>query len=328
MQGILTKPVAFMVFNRPDTTRRVFESIRKAKPPKLFVVADGPRASRGNEEEICNEVRAITEKIDWECEVHRNYADENMGCKKRMASGITWVFQHVDECIILEDDILPDDSFFVFAETMLDKYRDNPQVMLVCGCNPIFGMPSNHVSRWSDYSYTFSKFPEIWGWATWKRAWDKYDITMGHWPEDKETNLLRDAYGSYVASLMEDAFQETYDGKIDTWDYEWTYTVLHEGGYAIAPQGNLTVNIGFGEGATHTHDAGDKQAHMIHVPVKMPYIHPESIAHDVYGDSLYSKFVYKRPGLRKRMLNFIGKQFKKTDIGRRVWSAAKKILRR
>ena len=326
-QWMLSKPVAFMVFNRPVTTRRVFEAIRRAKPPKLFVVADGPRADRENENKICAEVRAITEKIDWECEVYRNYADENMGCKERMASGITWVFQHVDECIIIEDDILPDDSFFFFAETMLDKYRDDSRVMLVSGCSRLFGSPVNYISQWSEYSYTFSKISEVWGWATWKRAWDKYDITMENWPEDKENNLLRRVYDEHIASYMEHEFQATYDGKIDTWDYEWFYTVLHEDGYVVMPQGNLTTNIGFGEGATHTLNDNDELAHMRYVPIKIPFVHPEAVKRDIYGDILYSKFVYKYPPFSRRILTFIGRQFKKTEIGSKIWRKAKKVLK-
>lgn len=151
----LTTPVAFLVFNRPDTTIRVFEEIRRARPPKLLVVADGARADRPGEAEKCAQVRAIVEQVDWECGVLKNYADDNMGCKRRISSGLDWVFANVEEAIILEDDCLPHPSFFRFCEELLRRYRDDERVMMISGDNFQFG------KKRTDYSYYFSKYPHI-----------------------------------------------------------------------------------------------------------------------------------------------------------------------
>ena len=146
----LTTPVAFIIFNRPDTTRIVFEEIKKAKPEKLLIIADGPRNNKPGEKERCAETRAIVENIDWECEVLRNYSDKNMGCKNRVASGLNWVFENVEEAIILEDDCLPDQSFFRYCQELLEKYRDDKRIMLIAGDNMLF---ENNKQK---YSYYFS----------------------------------------------------------------------------------------------------------------------------------------------------------------------------
>ena len=165
-------PIAFFIFRRPETTRRVFEQIRKVKPLKLFVVADGGR----NEEEWkkCHAARAVIEAVDWPCEVIKNYADKNFGCKIRISSGLDWVFQNTEKAIILEDDTLPHESFFRFSEELLRHYKDNPKIMHISGVN---FQQKNSDFRCSD-SYYFSRLPHIWGWATWKRAWKNYDVNF------------------------------------------------------------------------------------------------------------------------------------------------------
>ena len=171
----LTKPVVLIIFNRPKLTEVVFQAIREAKPPKLFLVADGPRPNRPDDIPRCAAARKVVEKVDWDCEVLRNYADENMGCGCRPASGITWVFSQVEEAIILEDDCVPSPSFFPFCQELLDRYRTDERVMHIGGMN----WQSGH--RRSPFSYFFSKYPQCWGWATWRRAWAHYDFTMRYW---------------------------------------------------------------------------------------------------------------------------------------------------
>ncbi len=129
----LTTPVAFIIFNRPDTTSKVFEAIKQAKPKKLLVIADGPRINKPGEAEKCKQTRAITEQIDWDCEVLRNYSENNLGCRNRVSSGIDWVFENVDEAIIIEDDCLPNPSFFRFCQELLGKYRNNDEIFLISG---------------------------------------------------------------------------------------------------------------------------------------------------------------------------------------------------
>ena len=173
----LTTPVAFLIFNRPDTTARVFEAIRQAKPPKLLVVADGPRPDRPDDVEKCKAARAIIDRVDWACEVLTNYSDLNLGCGKRPATGITWVFEQVEEAIIFEDDCLPHPSFFRFCEELLNYYRHDERIMVISGNNFQFGRNR------TDDSYYFSRYNHIWGWASWRRAWEYFDYDLKLWPK-------------------------------------------------------------------------------------------------------------------------------------------------
>jgi hypothetical protein len=243
----LSTPVAFIIFNRPNTTERVFEAIRKAKPLKLLVIADGPRIDRSDEVEKCTATRAIIDRVDWECEVMTHYSDINLGCKRRVSSGITWVFSQVEEAIILEDDCLPTASFFQFCQTLLEKYRYDDRISMIGGSN----YQQKH-SRTSD-SYFFTKYAHIWGWATWRRAWKDYDVQIETWPECRQRNLLQAAFHDrYEQKAWVDAFDSVHAGKIDTWDYQWLYTCFAQSRLSIEPDLNLVSNIGFGVDATHT----------------------------------------------------------------------------
>src|SRR3989344_7840291 len=169
----LTTPVAFLLFNRPETTARVFAASARAKPPNLLVVADGPRANRPGEAELCAAARAVIEKVDWDCEVVTHFSEVNLGCKCRMSSGVDWVFQTVPEAILLEDDCLPHPSFFRFCEEMLEGYRNDERISMIGGTNFQKGRER------SPDSYYFSRYTHIWGWASWRRAWQKiYDVEM------------------------------------------------------------------------------------------------------------------------------------------------------
>jgi len=182
----LKVPVLFLIFNRSDTTQLVFNEIRKAQPAQLFIAADGPRKDRPEDIENCRKVREIIRQVDWDCSVSTLFRDENLGCKRGVSSAIDWFFSHVDEGIILEDDCVPDPSFFPFCQELLERYRDDERIMVISGDNLQFGR------RKSQYSYYFSRCFHLWGWATWKRAWDNYDIKMELWPKIKETGRLKD----------------------------------------------------------------------------------------------------------------------------------------
>jgi len=240
--------VAFIVFNRPDVTARVFERIREARPERLFIIADGARVDRPDDVEKCAAVRALTDRIDWPCRVQRNYSEGNLGCRRRVASGLDWVFREVEEAIILEDDCLPDLSFFSFCAELLERHRNDSRVMCISGTNMQSGMVR------TPYSYYYSVFPSIWGWATWRRAWEKYDVDMGLWPEAERAGTLQDALPHEAcARKWTRRVQRVYDGKVDTWDCQWGFTCLKEGGLTCVPEVNLIDNIGFGSDATHTH---------------------------------------------------------------------------
>lgn len=266
----LKTPVAFIIFNRPDTTERVFAEIAKAKPPKLLVIADGPRSNRSGEAEKCAATRAIINRVDWACEVLTNYSDTNLGCKNRVAGGLDWVFEQVPEAIILEDDCLPAPTFFRFCEELLERYRDDERISMISGANLQFG------HKRGDASYYFSRYHLIWGWASWRRAWKHYDCNAGIWPD------IRD--NSWLSVVIKDKterknwiniFEAVYKREIDTWDYQWTLAAWSQGMVSVIPSLNLISNIGFGLDATHTTGTSiysELPTNALHFPICHPRI--------------------------------------------------------
>jgi hypothetical protein len=249
--------VLFLMFNRPDTTAQVFESIARAKPQRLFVAADGPRAEREGEAEKCQAVREIISRVDWECEIKTLYRETNLGCKLAVSSAIDWFFSHVEEGIILEDDCLPSDSFFPFCADLLARYRDDERVMMISGNNFQDG------TRYGDASYYFSRAPWVWGWATWRRAWRRYDREMKTFPEFVRQNMMSELIPDrHVQNYRWRQFISAYQDLVDTWDYQWIYAVLLNKGLSIVSQSNLVRNIGFAPEATHTDDASSKFANI------------------------------------------------------------------
>ena len=294
----LTTPVAFLIFNRPDTTARVFEAIRQAKPPKLLVVADGPRADKPDDIEKCKAARAIVEGVDWDCEVLKNYSDLNLGCGKRPATGITWVFEQVEETIILEDDCLPHPSFFRFCQDLLDYYRNDERITAISGDNFQFGR------KRTGYSYYFSCYNHIWGWATWRRAWQYYDVKMKLWQEIRDGNWLESILGKTQAvKYWTKIFQISYDAKIDSWGYPWTFACWIQNGLTILPNANLVSNIGFGKDATHTIGSKSRVANLPVKEMNFPLKHPLFLLRHVEADNftyrnlfdsgLFSRFLRK-----------------------------------
>ena len=168
----MNSAVLFVIFNRPETTARVFEAIRSARPPRLYVAADGPRTSRSGEADRCRLVREIASRVDWTCELHTLFREANLGCKLGVSGAIDWFFQSETEGIILEDDVVPLASFFGLCDELLETYRDDPKVFAVSGCNLV-----SSVYR-PNHSYFFSRYCHVWGWATWRRAWEHYDVPM------------------------------------------------------------------------------------------------------------------------------------------------------
>jgi hypothetical protein len=244
----LNTPVLFLVFNRPDTTKLVFEAIRRAKPPRLYVAADGPREGRKGESERVAEVRMIATSVDWPCEVRALFRDKNLGCKYAVSGAITWFFEHEEQGIILEDDCLPSLKFFPFCEELLNRYRRDQRVGMISGT--MFGdSRPKHLKS----GYGYSRYPQIWGWATWRSAWLGYDAEVVNWPGFKSQDGFR-AQGvepSWRRHLIR-CIDAVYNGRIDTWDYQWTFHCISQGMLCVFPATNLIWNIGFGEGATHT----------------------------------------------------------------------------
>lgn len=282
----LTTPVAFLIFNRPDTTARVFEAIRQAKPPKLLVVADSPRPDKPDDIEKCKTARAIIDRVDWDCEVLKNYSDVNLGCRKRVSSGLDWVFSTVEKAIILEDDCLPHPSFFRFCQELLDHYQNDERIMSIIGCNFQFGRQR------TEYSYYFSQINLIWGWATWRRAWHYYDSDMSLWSEVKQDNLLQYILRNpQKTKYWTKVFQKTYDEEINSWGYRWILSCFLQHGLAIVPNMNLVSNIGFGANATHTINARtpvnsvnveEMDFLLRHPPYVIPHIDADNFTYRVY----------------------------------------------
>jgi hypothetical protein len=300
-------PVAFIMFNRPDTTKRVFEAIRQAKPPKLLVIADGPRVDRPGEAEKCAAARAIINDVDWECEVLTNYSDINLGCKIRVSSGLDWVFSEVEEAIILEDDCLPHPSFFAFCEELLERYRDDTRIGIISGQNNLFGY------RISPYSYYFSKHPYIWGWATWRRSWKYYDSKISLWTEVRNGNWLENILPNRKAvKFWEKIFQNAYNGKVDTWDYQWTFACLINNFLCITSNVNLISNIGFAESSTHTTNSDSKFSNLPTQEVTFPLKHPPFVIHDKKADVLAYETIFGVPSLIDRLWGKFKKYYHNT----------------
>ncbi len=264
----LKTPVTLFLFNRPNTTKRVFDVIRQVKPSKLLLVADGPRADRPGEAEQCAAARAAVEQVDWECDVLKHYADTNLGCMRRVASGLDWVFTTVDEAIILEDDCLPHPTFFRFCEELLEYYRDDERVMHISGDNFLFGR------RRTLYSYYFSGHVHVWGWASWRRAWRHYDVTMRRWAELSTGGWLWDLLGDpFQAAHWTRMFDRAARQAIDTWDYQWVFACWMQNGLSILPQVNLVCNIGFNRQGTRTrvrHPWADLPTQAMEFPLRHP----------------------------------------------------------
>jgi hypothetical protein len=280
-------PVAFIIFNRPEATRRVLGEIRKARPKQLFVIADAPRPDRGEDIAKCAATRAVIDEIDWDCEVFKNYATENLGCGLRPATGLDWVFEQVETAIILEDDCLPHPTFFPYCTELLERYRDEPRIMHISGNNFQFGRQRGN------YSYFFTRYTHHWGWATWRRAWQYFDYDINKWSELRSTDWLADLLDTPAAiAYWQQIFDEVYRGdKLHIWDYQWTFTCWLQGGLSISPQVDLVSNIGFNREGTHT-IRGNEFANLPLKSIAFPLQHPPEIIRDRAADMLVqaSKF--------------------------------------
>ena len=245
----LETPVALFVFNRPDLASRVFDQIRAARPRQLLIVADGPRCGAHNDSDLVRATRQVVERIDWNCQVLRNYSSINLGCQRRMSSGLNWVFENVEEAIILEDDCLPSIDFFEYCHQLLVRYRKDPRVVAISGTKVHCPQTT------SDYSYFFSKYFHCWGWASWRRVWQHYDVQMCAWPQAYRGGLLKQISDSrdeecYWGRILDKQFR----GHFDAWAYQMVFNCWQLGGWTAIPSTNLVTNIGFDHRGTHTHD--------------------------------------------------------------------------
>jgi hypothetical protein len=279
-------PVLLLIFNRPDTTALVMETIRAARPSRLYVAADGPR-DRPGEAERCEEARRISTAVDWPCEVRTLFRDHNLGCREAVSGAITWFFEHEAEGIILEDDCLAAPSFFEFCDVLLERFRDDERVMCITGNNfqPDMGRyPSG---------YYFSKYTHVWGWASWRRAWRLYDAQMERYSDfNRASTLEAMSLSEGFSNYWRNCFDSVYTRRLDTWDYVWGFSCWAQNGLTATPRANLVSNIGFGADATHTTDPNDAFARMATRSLDFPLDHPLLLAPHQGFDAVVDRVVY------------------------------------
>jgi hypothetical protein len=288
-------PIAFEIFNRPEHTRRVFGAISAVRPAQLFIMADGPRPDRPDDVARCNEVRAIVQNIEWPCKVQTDFASTNMGCGDRTISGLNWVFEHVDEVIFIEEDVLPELSFFAFCREMLWRFRDDPRIVTVRGLNL-------YPWRASAYSYFFSSFLGSWGLALWRRSWQQFDPAMTIWPEARESGLLANVFPKHTHwKYWHRILNHCYGGDYD-WDYAFALSCWLQSGLTVVPARNLVRNIGFGPDAAHTKvDTGPGKLPL--QSIEFPLRHPPFVLPDRAYDDLACDWLVREARLPRRAVN-------------------------
>jgi hypothetical protein len=281
-------PVLLLVFNRPDTTARVMEAIRAARPERLYIAADGPRDGKSGEATRCAEVRGLSVGVDWRCKVHTLFRERNLGCRQAVSSAITWFFQQEPEGIILEDDCLPSQSFFPYCAELLTRFRDDERIMCITGNN--FQRDMNGYP----YSYYFSNYNHIWGWATWRRAWRYYDDTMTLYPKFVDYNSFKALSCSRgFLDYWKGELDKVYHRTLDTWDYVWMFSCWANSGLTCTPRLNLVSNIGFSPDATHCRDINSSSSNLPRYDIEIPLKHPPLIVSNSDADAYVSENIFK-----------------------------------
>jgi hypothetical protein len=271
----LKTPVLFLIFNRLETTKKVFEEIRKAKPPKLYIASDGPREYKVGELEKVKAVRDyVLNNIDWDCEVKTLFREKNLGCGRAVSGAITWFFENEEMGIILEDDCLPSQSFFWFCEELLKRYKDDMRIWHIGGCNFQDG------KKRGEGDYYFSVINHVWGWASWANRWKYYDFELKNINDDR---FIENYWEGFALKYWKKIFWTMKNLEIDTWDYQWTFTMWYYKGLAILPNVNLISNIGFGQDATHT-IYEDKKVSKLPIQNLVLNQHPSKIERNTEAD--------------------------------------------
>lgn len=284
-------PVLLLGFNRPDLFSKVLEAVRAAQPRELFVSLDGPRESNPADVARCDEVRRIAEAVDWAPALHVNARDRNLGCGLAVSSGISWAMSRSDRVIVLEDDCLPDLSFFRFCDELLERFADDERVMQIAGCN--WGASPE---RYGGYSYAFNSFAPVWGWATWRRAWELYDYRLESWPRFKRSGLLGGiALSRRFRSMMRYEWDVVHAGG-GTWDHQWQYAVMRNSGLSVSPSRNLCINLGFRGDATNLNDADYVFSKLPLESLDFPLRNPPEVARNPAVDALFETVYWHKMG--------------------------------
>ena len=284
----MSQPVLLLVFNRPDTTKVVFDAIRASRPPRLYVASDGARPTRDGESSVVQMVRNLSTDVDWDCDVFTLFREENLGCRRAVSGALDWFFAHEECGIVLEDDCVPDPSFFQFADETLHRFAHDERVMLISGIYPVLGGYKN------SNSYLFSRYVDCWGWASWRRAWHLYDHDMALWPALRDTAWLSSIGGGsrLFVRYWRGIFDAAYSGAIDSWAYRWLFSCWAQHGLAVVPAYNLVQNIGFGSNATHTFDGGSSLAKADLQQMSFPLVHPNGMTCDPSFDRWVDQNVF------------------------------------
>jgi hypothetical protein len=268
-------PVVVLLYNRPGLTAGLLDMVRQARPRTLLVVADGPRPGVAGDDERCAEARRIATRVDWPCEVFTDFASENLGCARRTTTGLDWAFEQVDRAIVLEDDVRPVPSFFGYCDALLERYADDERIMHIDG--------GNRLGVWAraDHDYHFARHGNVWGWATWRRAWNRYDRTLQRYrtPDARaaiDANALDPAHRELLLWFLD----RDLASEVDAWDYQWTLARYATTGLSIVPSRNLVTNVGFGADATHTVEPSDLAAAAHTHSVELPLCGPEVMVAD------------------------------------------------
>ncbi|WP_316759862.1 hypothetical protein [Pedobacter aquatilis] len=304
---MVASPILLLIFNRPEETNKVFLEIRKQRPRKLFIAADGPRNNSLSDIQQCTEAQKIFTLIDWECELRTLVQDTNLGCGQAPATAITWFFQNVEYGIILEDDCLPNASFFEYCDLLLLKYLHYDKIMMISGT-------SYQSEQLNSVSYYFSKYPHMWGWASWRRAWKHYNYSFDSEDEITRKTVLKKTFRHRYEQLFWEKNLDMIIKGFNTWDYQWMYWIWKNEGVCITPWKNMISNIGFGVKATHTHDTCSFQSQMKTKKVSS-LVHPAKIVINEKADnyertniligSRASHYCNKLRLITKRVVKFI-----------------------
>ena len=282
-------PILILFWRRSMAVATLMERLRPLAPTRLFLACDGPRLNNSSEAEQIAHTRKLMEAaIDWPCTIKKRYSDSNQGCKYGPGHGIDWFFSQVEEGIILEDDCLPEMSFFPYCQSLLNRYRNDTRVWQISGNNFV-----EHLSS-ADASYAFSGYTTTWGWATWRRCWNAYDIEMKAWPQIKDSGLLENAFeGADELSYWTHIWDRLVSDHLPvTWDYQWNFTCFANGGLSAIPKNNLVTNIGFGEGATHCLDSEDPRAELKSSELT-DLVHPEFVLRNWQLDRAIYEAIYQ-----------------------------------
>lgn len=292
-EAAFNTPIIVIVYNRQEKVEKVLSALRNIKPSKLLIIADGPRIEYPTDIEKCNAVRSLIEKIDWDCTIIKNYSDTNMGLDKRVVTGLNWAFGIVNEAIILEDDVIPHPGFFIFCKEMLEKYKNDNRIMAISGGNFQFG------KQRTNYSYYFSMYGHMPGWATWRRAWQCFDIDMQLLPELIEGNWFYDLFQNTAASkYWTKLLSNIYPKQNSPWDYKWLFSKWINNGLSIVPNVNLVSNIGYDTDGTNT-KADSPFANMEITEIGFPLKHPPYVIRDVIADDYVEKIMFSSTFSRK-----------------------------